>query len=311
MKNILILGANGFIGKNIIENLLADDFNIVLAGIDLQLLPDSIISNKRVKLKQCRLNEINLIKSIIEKYDIEIVIHLVSTLIPTSSYNDFSRELSDIIQPTFELLNYLSKKNTTIIFFSSGGTIYGKAEEKIKENHKLEPINFYGYSKLMIEDYIKLLSRTNKLKYIILRPSNVYGKYQRIVAQQGFIAVAIGRILTNKPIEVWGDGKAIRDYIYVKDVAEIVNKIIKSNLFNKTLNIGSGIGYNLLEIIEFLQKQFDKKIEVIFKDKRSVDLDKMILDIGKLKSIINFNPTEIENGIPQLIDHLSCQINEK
>jgi UDP-glucose 4-epimerase len=308
MKNILILGASGFIGKNIIENLVNDNFNIILSGIDLHLLPENIRNDERVKLKPSRLLNINFIKSIIKNDKIDVVIHLVSTLIPSSCYNDFLREFSEVIQPTFQLLNYLSSKQITIIFFSSGGTIYGKAHNKIKENHKLEPINYYGFSKLMIEDYIKLLNRINNLKYIILRPSNVYGKYQRLEAQQGFIAVAIGKILTDMPIEIWGDGKAVRDYIYVQDLAEIVNKIIRSNLINETLNVGSGTGIDLLEIIELLHKHFDKKIELVFKDKRPVDLDEVVLDVGKLESLIDFNLTAIEHGILEFLRHLNCGV---
>jgi UDP-glucose 4-epimerase len=306
MKNVLILGASGFIGKNIIENLINYNFNIVLSGIDLHLLPENIKNDKKVKLKPSRLMNINFIKSIIKNDKIDVVIHLVSTLIPSSCYNDFLREFSEVIKPTFQLLNYLSTKQITIIFFSSGGTIYGKAQNKIKENHKLEPINYYGFSKLMIEDYIKLLNRINNLKYIILRPSNVYGKYQRLEAQQGFIAVAIGKILTDMPIEIWGDGKAVRDYIYVQDIAEVVNKIIGSNLINETLNVGSGTGIDLLEIIELLHKHFDKKIELVFKDKRPVDLDKVVLDVGKLESLIDFNLTAIEHGILKFLEHLNC-----
>lgn len=311
MKNILILGASGFIGKNIIENLLSDNFNIILSGIELNSLSETIKTNKGITLMPSKLKNIRYIKSIIEENKIDIVIHLVSTLIPSSGYREFKNEIIDVIQPTFELLDYLSTKNQTIIFFSSGGTIYGEANKRIKENHKLEPITYYGYSKLIIEDYIRLLSRKGSLKYIILRPSNVFGNYQRIEAQQGFIAVALGKIISNKPIEIWGDGKTIRDYIYVKDVAEVVNKIIKLNIINETLNVGSGIGTSLLEIIDFLQIHFDKKIEILFKDKRTVDLDKMILDVSKLISIIDFSPTSIEQGIQLFMKELGLLKDEE
>lgn len=311
MDNILILGGNGFIGRNIIEKMLQEDYKIVLLNRKQDLLDIQFSSNNKIKVIEGELKDFALIQNIIIEYKVNTVIHLVSTLIPSSCIDDFLNDLEQVIIPTFKLIDYLSKTEIKFIFFSSGGTIYGKSNIKLKENHRLEPINYYGYSKLLIEDYILFLHRVNILKYIIFRPSNVYGKYQRLEAQQGFIAVVIGKILYNKPVEIWGDGKTIRDYVYVQDVAEAVTKIVKSNIINKTLNIGSGTGINLLKIIEILEKYFDRKIDVVFKDKRSVDLDKMILDIEELKSIIVFEPVEIEKGILKFIRQLNCHEREK
>jgi UDP-glucose 4-epimerase len=304
MNRILLLGGNGFIGKNIIENYLKEDCRLVLFHLKNDKLDPHLKTSRKITIVGGELKDIKLIREIITRYDINIVIHLVSTLIPSSCVEEYYYDLEHVIIPTYKLLEYICKTDVKFVFFSSGGTIYGKSNFKLKEEHRLAPINYYGFSKLLIEDYIRLLSRSSNLKYLILRPSNVYGKYQRLEAQQGFIAVVIGKVLANKPVEIWGDGKAIRDYIYVQDVAEIVIKIIKSNLINESLNIGSGIGTNLQEIIEIIQKYFEKKIIIEYKDKRPVDLDKMILDNGKLLSIISFEPVEVECGIQRFLEHL-------
>jgi UDP-glucose 4-epimerase len=311
MVNILILGGNGFIGKNIIENCLHEDFRIILLNRTQDFLDVQFIADYNVQIVEGELNDLETILHTINKYQVNVVIHLVSTLIPGSTVDDFQDELINVVFPSFRLLDHLSKTNIKFIFFSSGGTVYGKSDFKLREDHKLEPINYYGFSKLIIEDYIKFLSRINQLKYVILRPSNVYGKHQSFNSMQGFIAVAIGKIKCGKPVEIWGDGKIIRDYIYVQDVAQIILKIINSDLSNTILNIGSGSGTSLLEIIDLLQKYFDDKIELIFKERRQVDLEKMVLDIEKLKSQIDFIPTNIENGILKFIESLSNNENEK
>ena len=194
-KNILIIGGTGFIGRNIVENLLCStDNKLILIGRDHNKI-DSFFKNKPVIIVKAELSDINTIEKTLIKYDIDIVIHLVSNLIPSSSNKDFNRENSEVIVPTFHLLELLSKRNVKIIFFSSGGTIYGNEPNTISEDNKLKPINYYGHSKQIIENQILFLNRTKELSYLILRPSNVYGKYQKINSNQGFIAVAIGKFL--------------------------------------------------------------------------------------------------------------------
>ena len=302
MKSILIIGGRGFIGKNIVEALVDVECNIVL--ITRQLGFDQFKKNSTIKVIKGNLNDTHLIKSIILDYGIEVILHLASNLIPSSVKSQFDEEMQDIVLPTFEILNYISDKNIKIIYFSSGGTIYGKVDGKVFEGSELEPINYYGYSKLIIENHIQLLSRIADLRYVILRPSNVYGKYQRLESKQGFIAVALGKIMSNQSVEIWGDGKTTRDYVDVLDVAEAVKGIIQENTENQIFNLGSGEGYSLLEVIASIEKHLQRSANVIFKRKREVDLDKMTLDISKLQSYIKYKPIGLNKGIKNFITYL-------
>ena len=309
MKNILILGANGFIGQNIVERLLTNNDNMLTLLVrDISKVCESINNHKSVTIVEGDVKDIMLIKKTLMIYKIDVVIHLISELIPSSNLEDFNKELNHVIIPTYTLLEYLSESNIKIIFFSSGGTVYGNVKDnKIQENHTLKPINYYGNSKLMIENYIQFLNRTKNLSFLILRPSNVYGKYQRIEAKQGFIAVAIGKILFGSPIEVWGDGETIRDYIDVNDVALLTSKIVNSDINNEILNIGSGEGRSLNEIIEYFEHILDRKIDVIYKDSRKIDVDKIVLEIQKVKSYIDYTPRDIEVGIKDFLESLEVK----
>lgn len=306
MKNILIIGATGFIGKNILESFLTyDNNNIVLLVRDVFKVRTSFKDNTSIKIVQADFKDVALVKKIIENHNINIVIHLASGLIPSSDQKDFDLEMKQIVAPTYELLEYLCEHDIKIIFFSSGGTIYGKVQEnKILETHLLQPINYYGYSKLMIENYILFLNRTKNLSYLILRPSNVYGKYQKLDSNQGFIAVSIGKILANIPIEIYGDGNTIRDYINIKDVAIITKELINANINNVVLNIGSGVGTSLNNIIMLLQKYINNNIDIIYKDSRIVDVDMVVLNISKLKSYIDHKSIDLENGIYEFLQNL-------
>ncbi len=306
-NNILLIGSTGFIGKNILEYFLIDNNNIVLLVRDISKVSVDFKNNTAIKVVETNFRNMVLIKETIENNAINIVIHLSSSLIPSSNKDDFNKELNEIILPTYDLLEFLSEQEIKIIFFSSGGIIYGKVQEdKIVENHSLQPINYYGYSKLMIENYIQLLHRTKNLSYLILRPSNVYGKYQRLEAKQGFIAVSIGKILSGKPIEIWGTGETVRDYINVEDVAIITKELIKMNINNEVINIGSGIGVRLNDIVTLLEKNVNKKINIEYKDARSVDVDKMVLDTTKLNSYIDYKFKNIEDGIREFLEYIRC-----
>lgn len=303
--NVLLLGANGFIGKNIIEFL--SNTGYIVHALD----KNEFIFTKNDKIKPINISisETTELRNYIEKENIKIVIHLVSGLLPSSSAYDFHREMDDIVLPTFRLIDILSELNIKFIYFSSGGTIYGQNEQPIlKEETQCHPTSYYGYSKLIIEEYIRLTNEKTNLPYLILRPSNPYGRYQNPQKKQGFIAVALDKIIKNETIEIWGDGSVIRDYIYIDDLCCVLFELLLSNVVNMTLNIGSGVGHSLNEIIKILVCVSGKDIFITFKDARKVDINKTVLDIEKLKSIVDFKPTTILDGIQSY--YKTLQINK-
>jgi len=306
MNSILLIGGTGFIGLNLIEVLLPCYTNIVITVRSLDKFPQHITIAPNITIVQCDLKDKEHLQKIIINHNISIVLHLASKLIPSSSSEAFSKEMEEVILPTFNLLEFLSKKNIKIIYFSSGGTVYGNVSNLIYEDHSLNPISYYGYSKMLIENYITFLNRTAMLPYIILRPSNVYGKYQQTDRAQGFISVALRKILQQQPIEIWGDGTAIRDYLSVSDLVLCVNKLLDSNIANEIFNIGTGKGSTLLEIIEILQDLTGERAEVMFKEKRKVDVDTMTLAIHKIQSAIDYHPLSLSDGIAKFVTSIKA-----
>ncbi len=301
MENILIIGGSGFVGINVVKNLLISNHNLFILSRHEVIEEFRGIAN--IKFFKGKINQIDFIKKIINENKIKIILHLATNLIPASSKQEFDYEMYNIILPTFKLIEFISSNGLKIIFFSSGGTVYGNANKKIIENHSLDPINFYGFSKLLIENYIKFISNQNNLRYVILRPSNIYGKYQKLNSKKGFISVALSKLLSDEPIEIWGDGQTIRDYIYVEDIANVVEIIISNNIENKIFNVGCGVGHSLLQVIELLEINLNLKAKIIFKEKRKVDSSKIILDIEFLKSFINFQPRKLEVGIEEYVNY--------
>jgi UDP-glucose 4-epimerase len=310
-KNILLLGGTGFIGRNIVEELLANNYNVIVVVRNIESNNSYFDALENIILIEGQIGQCQLIESILLEYKIDLVIHLVSNLIPSSTLADFNRELIEVVYPTFGLLELLSKHKVMIVYFSSGGTIYGNVDDCIEENKPPNPINYYGYSKLMIENHIRFLNKTRKLSFLILRPSNVYGKYQRIEAQQGFIAVALGKFISNSSIEIWGNGQVVRDFIDVRDVSLGLRKLIEANVANTVLNMGSGEGKSLNEVLSIMEFILQRSINVVYKDKRGVDVDRMVLDILKIKNFIDFNPRSLNKGINEFIELIGIDVNDK
>lgn len=296
-KSILFIGGAGFIGSSIIRRLQHGDYEIHVCepiGANTQRL-----DGLEAKVHHALLSDIESVRKIIQENDIEMVVHLVSTLIPGSTYEDYKEEYKNVIFPSIELMELCAERKVRFVFFSSGGTVYGNRTDVLpfKETDAMNPISYYGWSKQMMENSIQFMNRTVGLDYLVLRPSNAFGHGQNLYGKQGLVAVTIGKLLRNEEIEVWGDGFAVRDYIYVDDLANIFVKLIEKDVHNTTLNIGSGRGYSVNDVLAFLKIVSGKDLKIVYRNSRSVDVSNMVLDTTRLKEIINYELTPFMDGI--------------
>ena len=307
-KKILFIGGAGFIGSNIIRWLDKEKFRVVviepkgaylgrLDGMDVDLLEGSLCN-------------IELVKEVIEQQDLQIVVHLVSTLIPGSTYEDCKKEYKDVIFPSIELMELCAQKGIRFVYFSSGGTVYGNRNDVLPftETDAMNPISYYGWSKQMMENSIQFMHRTVGLDYLVVRPSNPYGHGQNLYGKQGLVAVAMGKLLRNEEIEVWGDGSAVRDYIYVDDLARIFVKLIEEDVHNTTLNIGSGRGYSVNDVLAFLKIVTGRELKIVYQNPRPVDVSSMVLDTSRLKGLISYEVTPFMDGIKKYYEEVKENI---
>lgn len=295
--NILFIGGAGFIGSNLIRALDKEKYHITV--LEPKGAYTGRLEGLGVSLVSGSLNDVNYIQECIDLKGIQIVVHLVSTLIPGSKYEEYKEEYKNVIFPSIELMEFCGKKGIRFIYFSSGGTVYGNRDDVLPfvETDQMKPISYYGWSKQMMENSILFMHRTVGLKYLILRPSNPYGHGQNLYGKQGLVAVAIGKLLKGLPIEVWGDGSAVRDYIYVEDLAGIFAKLIENDVLNTTLNIGSGRGYSVNDVLAFLKIVSGKDIKIIYQNPRSMDVSNMVLDTTKLMKYIKYEITSFMDGV--------------
>jgi UDP-glucose 4-epimerase len=193
-----------------------------------------------------------------------------------------------------------------IIFVSSGGTVYGNPQSTlIDENHPTNPTCSYGITKLALEKYIAMYAGLANIDYLIMRPSNIYGKGQHLDHGQGVIGVLIDRALRGRPLEVWGTGENLRDYLHIDDFISAVGRILSYDGSQRLFNVSSGVGHSVLEILEILRRQLANLPEIKCVPSRGFDVPVNILDSSRLRDETGWQPTlKLEEGIANVIEWL-------
>ena len=312
MARLLILGGSGFIGSNLIASLLSSGH--LVSNFDRPgTSPKQFDVNSNYRFVPGSISDNSHLRNVFNQEPFDCIVHLVSSLIPSSDYDDFFADREINLTAGYEIVkNMMSNGCRKIIYFSSGGTIYGKNGKDINtELDPLCPLNYYGYSKLAMEEFYRLSSRIHAINHIIIRPSNPYGSGQNLFGKQGLITVALGRILQNKPIEIWGDGNVVRDYIHIQDLSKAIISLIESNVENQVFNIGSGQGHSVNDIIQIIQDVTGKNAGIEFKPSRPVDIPVNILSIDKLKAATNWEPTiNLKEGIILLWNEMQLNLRQ-
>jgi UDP-glucose 4-epimerase len=296
MKKILLIGGAGFIGSNLVRHFLKDDdFEIYVIEPEKANVEKLNDVDEEVTIIRADLKDILYLNEIICKNNIDVVIHLVSTLLPRSTLEDYQNEMNDLILPSMNIMRICSKLDILFVYISSGGAVYGNSSSvAYKETDKLEPISYYGQSKCFMEQTIIFENRCSGLRYLIIRPSNPYGHGQNLYGNQGLIAVSIGKILKHEPITIWGDGSLIRDYIFIDDLCECIYELIVRNICNEIVNIGSGIGFSVKNVINILEDIVGAPLNIKYIKGRSTDVNSVVLNIDNL---LNFIPVQIDKDL--------------
>ena len=295
--NVLIIGGNGFIGSNLGRSLADRGWKVTSFDIAEPLMPDS-----RVEYIKGDFFDDNVLSDVIKGKD--IIYHALSTVNPGNSNQKYMMGYGrDFIQ-TVRLFDMLKEKDTKLIFLSSGGTVYGVQEKQpINEDAPTRPINHYGNVKLCIENALRVFDIQAKSKMMIARISNPYGPGQDHNKGVGFIDAVIRKTLAGEPVEVWGDGEIVRDYIYIDDVCTLLGNLAEYEGDETIFNISSSVGTSQNRILEIV-KSIDDSVRYEYKPARSVDVRKIILDNSRIMGVSPVTLVGIEEGIRFVYDYL-------
>jgi UDP-glucose 4-epimerase len=310
-RNCLVLGGLGFIGSHVVDGLVAGGYKVRV--FDLPNMSAHNLSHciHAVEIVGGDFYNIHDIERALE--GIDVVVHLVGTTVPGSSNENPVYDVESNVIGTLKLLEKASqkKKIRKMIFASSGGTIYGAARQlPIPETHDTNPLCSYGITKLIIEKYLHLYSTLYNFNYTVLRLGNVYGERQRIEHVQGAIAVFLGKVLRNQPINIWGDGSVSRDFLHISDLVRAFMSVIGADPPSRVYNISGGRAYSLNEILQVMREVTGCEPRVSFTENRRFDVPINWLDISRAREELVWQPEVcLKEGIDRTWQWLKASHN--
>lgn len=200
------------------------------------------------------------------------------------------------VQAVLEALR--SRQQISLIYLSSGGTVYGEPDRvPVSEEAETRPLGVYGRAQVQCEAEVLRHRRDHGLAARILRCATVYGEHQRPDRGQGAVATFLHRIERGIPIDLFGGGATIRDYVYVGDVAQVILSLPPDERGAPVLNVASGRGTSLIELLRLVEKQVGVPAEIRQHSERGFEVHRIVLDIARLRELIEFVPTPLEEGI--------------
>lgn len=296
-KKYLILGGNGFIGKNLCEYIVNKGDHVT--SFDREFPEERM---KKIEYVRGDFFSDDFLRETVCQYD--IIVHAISTINPGNSNECYMNGYGRDLVQTVKMCTWIKDTDKKVLFLSSGGTVYGDCKiQPIKEDTLPKPINHYGNVKLCIENALRIFHIQNRLNIRIARISNPYGPGQDFRKGVGFIDAVLKQALGGQQVEIWGDGENIRDYIYIQDVCGALYALSKYEGDEYLFNVSSNTGISQNQVIEEIEK-LGISVQVTYKPRRSVDARKIILDNKKILSIYNDNLLSFHDGLEKYYKYL-------
>lgn len=334
--NILITGGAGFIGTNTAVNfrklghkiIILDDFSRPGSRENYKWLCNQF---NDIKLVEADIRDFQKIYKNIKKCKYDVVIHLASQTAVTKSIENPRPDFEVNVLGTFNVLEALRLYSpTTILLFASTNKVYGQLKHLniytsgkryklrsqksgIDESQSLDFHSPYGCSKGAADTYVIDYGRIYQLKTISLRQSCIYGYHQFGLEDQGWVAWLITAHLLNKPITIYGNGRQVRDILFIDDLTDCYMRAIsaltkRENLFGQVFNVGGGLknSLSILECIEYLEEISGRRVNYSLADGRLGDQKVYISNFKKAKRLLGWQPQiKMHEGIKRLYDWIN------
>lgn len=263
-RDVLLLGGAGFIGNAVARRLEQEKIGVHVVGRHDSERLDQV-------LPRCG-----------------TVIHLASATTPSSSAKHPGLEQGNLAL-TLQLLELMQVQlETHLIFFSSGGTVYGNPEHlPVTEDAPIAPLSHHGAGKASQEAFCQAF-RAQGHAVTILRPSNAYGPGQTIKSGFGLVRTMLEHARSGTPLEVWGDGENIRDFIYIDDIVDVTMGLLKLPQDSGTYNLGSGVGYSVNQVRAIVEAACGRQLQTSYRPSRGMDVRRVVLDNTRLHALLGW-----------------------
>lgn len=313
-KNVLVIGGAGFIGSHLVEGLLKEGANVFVAdnlflGKKENLPIDDIVFHT---IDASDLLELRTMFRVNQRFD--IVYNLAVLPLPHSLQFP-QKNIIDNVNIIINLCNLLKNNFYEKLIHFSSSEVYGTARyTPMCESHPLESSTPYAASKAACDLICMSYFRTFNCPISIIRPFNNYGPRQNDGSYAGIIPLTMNRLKNGEQLEITGDGRQTRDFIYVEDTVRAAIMMGKrDDLSGEVFNVASGNDTSILSLVCDLSSEWamqtgmdikETLMNIRFKEKRIGDVDRHIGNILKAKDILRFEPSiRLEEGLRKTIEY--------
>jgi len=300
MPKILVTGGAGFIGSNLVDQL-------ILEGNEVAVFDDLSSGKKEYLNPAAKFYEQDInspeVAAIFTKEKFDFVYHLAAQIDVRVSVADPVLDNKINVLGGLNILENCRRHGVKkIIFSSTGGAIYGEAEEiPTSEDYPERPLSPYGIHKLTLEKYLNYYYQVFGLDYTVLRFANVYGPRQFKGGEAGVIAIFIDNAVKGRESRQFGDGRQTRDFVYIDDVVEALF-LAKEVNYQGEINIGSGQETNLLTIRQNIGAVLAKPLKIEEEAARPGEVRRSALNCELAAKVLNWRPkTDLAEGIEKTI----------
>mgnify|MGYP001103337061 CR=1 FL=1 len=288
-KKVLVTGGAGFIGQHLMKRFAKSNIEACVYDTEEN-------TQRYPKYTRGDVFDFDKLKKVVENYD--VIVHLVgladAAVCQKNPMESFRLNVLSL-QNLLEACRFGNRK----LVFPSSATVYGITDDlPIKEKCPPKPTNIYSWHKLICEELIKSYHDNFGLEYVILRVFNVYGK-----GSKGAINFFLEKAKKKELIELFGPYQ-FRDFVYAGDVAEaLFQSIIYEKANNKIINIGSGKGIQIKELVELICSEIFPGAKWSYKKSEFVMYDS-IADITLAKILLNFKPHTSKSFMKRVLKHM-------
>ena len=315
-KNILITGESGFIGSHLINYFSNKYKNYSLHGLDMltyaanRAYTKKLDLNPNYKFHQIDICNRKAIFTLFNRYQFTDVIHLAAESHVDNSIDNPLLFVKTNIIGTVNLLDAFKQYSTGKFHHVSTDEVYGDLDFKDSafcEKHPYKPSSPYSASKASSDHFVRAYNRTYGINTIITNCSNNYGPHQHA---EKFIPTIIYSIVNNKKIPIYGSGENIRDWLYVEDHIDAIDKLFHYGKSGETYNIGANnelsnidLVHKICDIFHFKGLHSKPKELITFVDDRLGHDNRYAIDYSKLKNELNWEPQFVfEEALSKTID---------
>ena len=286
---ILVTGGAGFIGSNV-----ADRF--IELGHEVAIFDDLSSGFREFLHPSARfypgdLADAAQVDRCVADFRPELVDHHAAQIDVRKSVTDPIWDARVNVLGSIGLLQACTRHGVRkLIYASTGGALYGEGRSlPATEDHPVNPEAPYGASKHTVEHYLYLWKLLHGLDYTVLRYPNVFGPRQNPHGEAGVNAIFIGLMLQGKRPRIFGDGTAVRDYLFVSDVVD-ANVLALAQGSGEMLNLGTGVGTSVNDIVRELQGILGFREEAIHDPPRPGEVQRIYLDASRAKRVLGWEP---------------------